>query len=67
MSIEYMLVFEWGLDKFEREIAKAIKDGWIPQGGVSMVWDSTDRGDQQLGIAQAVIRTASNQSSEPRP
>jgi hypothetical protein len=54
--MEYKLVFEWGLPKFEREAQKAIEDGWIPAGGVSLCWDQGDERNNNLGIGQAFIR-----------
>ena len=35
MKLQYMVVFESNKGKFEEEVNSRIKEGWIPQGGVS--------------------------------
>jgi ribosomal protein S1 len=35
MKLQYMVVFKSSQDKFEEEVNSRIKEGWIPQGGVS--------------------------------
>ena len=61
--MEYKLIFEWGLPTFEREVTKAITDGWVPMGGVSVCWDGTDTMNSNLGVGQAFIRHKSSVSA----
>ena len=35
MKLQYMVVFESSKAKFEEEVNAKIKEGWMPQGGVS--------------------------------
>jgi len=35
MKLQYMVVFENSQIEFEKEVKSKIKEGWIPQGGVS--------------------------------
>jgi len=56
---EYQVITGRGEDLFERKIARALDDGWMPQGGVSIAYPTTcfDReGVRTATFAQAFTR-----------
>lgn len=54
MKMQYMVVFESNQGKFEEEVNSRIKEGWVPQGGVS---GATSSG---IFFIQAMIKKTDN-------
>lgn len=53
---EYRVVTAGGAERLAQEVCKAIKEGWKPQGGCSVVARSGVLDAGQLIYAQALVR-----------
>jgi len=52
--VEYKVVFEESLDDLKREVSEAMRDGWIPLGGVSIA--AVGEWERPYVFAQAMTR-----------
>ena len=50
--MQYMIVTNYRPEDLATEVNKLIKDGWKPQGGISMA----DKGGMNLTFAQALVK-----------
>lgn len=67
-KIEYQIVTGRGEDIFERKIARALDDGWVPHGGVSIAYPTTcfdADGVRVATFAQAFTRPKAEKTLAP--
>ena len=53
--IDYKILHDEYLERLETKVSQMMRQGWIPQGGVSLTIDSFEDGNQ-LYFAQAMVK-----------